>query len=145
MGCNFCDSCSDCTVGDALDCGMWEPEEHRNSDSNYDYDGSYDYCEDADDEVVSMSASEEQHCVKCGAAARLDWNYCLACGAPLPEKHCVKCGGKVADEWSHCPRCGSLVPSSYEGVPAPPSPIAPPSIRPSADASVSVYDDDIPF
>lgn len=119
MGCNFCDSCSDCTVGDALDCGMWEPEEHRDSDSNYDYDGSYDYCEDTDDEVVSMSASEEQHC--------------------------VKCGGKVADEWSHCPRCGSLVPSSYEGVPAPPSPIAPPSIRPSTDASVSVYDDDIPF
>lgn len=121
MGCNLCDECSDCTVGDALDCGMWDPEGHQTSNSSwdYDYDSDSDCCEYTCDEVVGMSINEEQHC--------------------------VKCGGKVADEWSHCPRCGSLVPSSYEGVPAPPSPIAPPSIRPSTNATVGVYDDDIPF
>lgn len=145
MGCNFCDDCKDCTVGEGLDCGSWEPAYE---------DGRLDQDDDrySDDEVRSYDDGFREnnsgidnglHCVSCGASIRLGWKYCLRCGESIPKKYCVSCGSVVADDWDYCPKCGSSIPeSSYEITPA--SYISTPDTSIIGAAS-SAYDDDIPF
>lgn len=137
MGCNFCDDCSDCTVGGDIDCGAWDPDEHREEHFAYDYDDEYH------DKAEDMDVGKEQHCVNCGELAQLDWSYCLSCGAALPKKHCVKCGERVASDWGYCPWCGSMIPDKIIAT-------AQSSSRTSSNWAVQtgndVYDDgDIPF
>ena len=69
-----------------------------------------EYYDEADDEADDMDVEKELHCVNCGSSVQLDWKYCLACGASLPEKHCVRCGERVANDWDYCPWCGSMIP-----------------------------------
>lgn len=65
MGCNFCDDCSDCTVGGDIDCGAWDPDEHREEHFAYDYDDEYH------DKAEDMDVGKEQHCTNCGEPAQL--------------------------------------------------------------------------
>lgn len=149
MGCNFCDDCSDCTVGEALDCGEWDPDEHRESRDDY-YDDCYDYNddeynEDNCDEVNNMSEGAGRHCVNCGASASMDWNFCLACGAELPEKHCVRCGRIVADDWEYCPYCGSSIPIKTSIFMQTPQESVSGSMPSIDDVPVAYDDSDMPF
>lgn len=91
-----------------MDCAEWNPDEHREECFDFDYDD--EYYDEADDEADDMDVEKELHCVNCGSSVQLDWKYCLACGASLPEKHCVRCGERVANDWDYCPWCGSMIP-----------------------------------
>lgn len=146
MGCNLCDECSDCTVGKSIDCSSWD-DAHRNEDKDEDDDFFYDtscYDKEDEEEETGMSVGRERYCVNCGTLVQLDWKYCFACGASLPEKHCVECGKEVDSDWDYCPWCGSELPDKIDAD-THVHPQATPTPKPWPVVDASVYDEDIPF
>lgn len=149
MGCNLCDDCSECTVGDAIDCGGWDEVEHRRRNHDYydDYDSYLEYdsgyeCDDdeqSSEEEGDMNANSELYCVCCGTKVRENWRYCLRCGTSIPEKHCVRCGRAVDNDWEYCPKCGSSIPNAVDEAPS-----AAPPVQTIMSPS-SVFDEEIPF
>lgn len=106
MGCSFADSCSECTVGCDLDCSAWDPDEHRKSYEDFDYDD--DCYEDDSDEISDIEAGWPR-CKTCYAPVNPNWSYCPACGTFRSKRQCLQCGFETTADWKTCPHCGKLL------------------------------------
>ena len=167
MGCNFCDDCSDCTVGYGLGCSAWDDAEHdsetvayatRFEDQfPYDDDGPQDndmldsdhknerfVCEDE----TGMGV-DEMYCVSCGESVQKGWKVCPECGTPIPKLLCEHCGKKLKRKWSYCPYCGCIAgaqePAWAHSEQTPMNANTDGQSQKTPSISSSVYDDDIPF